>query len=62
MAKLTADEFFKLPNPKRPDRRKVLLDAINSNRPLEVVLSGNKETSMVFPKAKNANASNNNPI
>lgn len=56
MAKLTADEFFKLPNPKRPDRRKVLLDAINSNRPLEVILSGNKETSMVFPKAKNANA------
>jgi hypothetical protein len=22
MAKFTADEFFKLPNPKRPDRRK----------------------------------------
>ena len=56
MAKLTADEFFKLPNPKRPDRRKVLLDAINSGSALEVVLSGNKEVPMVFPKAKNANA------
>ena len=56
MAKLTADEFFKLPNPKRPDRRKVLLDAINSNKPLEVFASGNKEVSMVFPKAKNSDA------
>jgi hypothetical protein len=56
MSKLTADEFFKLPNAKRPDRRKILLDAINSNRGLEVYLSGNKETVMVFPKAKNANA------
>jgi len=56
MAKLTADEFFKLPNPKRPDRRKVLLDAINSNRALEVFISGTREVSMVFPKAKNANA------
>lgn len=56
MSKLTADEFFKLPNAKRPDRRKILLDAINSNKGLEVYLSGNKETVMVFPKAKNANA------
>ena len=30
MAKLTADEFFKLPSGARPDRRKVLLDAINA--------------------------------
>jgi len=40
MAKLTADEFFKLPNPKRPDRRKVLLDAISMGTSLEVILSG----------------------
>ncbi len=56
MAKLTADEFFKLPNPKRPDRRKILLDAISSGSALEVVLTGNKETTMIFPKAKNTNA------
>jgi hypothetical protein len=56
MAKLTADEFFKLPNPKRPDRRKILIDAIERNKPLEIILSGNKESSMIFPKAKNANA------
>lgn len=55
-AKLTADEFFKLPSPKRPDRRKVLIDAINSNKSLEIILSGNKEGLMIFPKAKNANA------
>jgi hypothetical protein len=47
---------FQTSNAKRPDRRKILLDAINSNRGLEVYLSGNKETVMVFPKAKNANA------
>ena len=56
MSKLTADEFFKLPNAKRPDRRKILLDAINSNKGLEVYLSGNKETVMTFPKAKNTNS------
>jgi len=56
MAKLSADEFFKLPNAKRPDRRKVLIDAIESGKALEVVLSGNKETSIVFPKSKNLNA------
>lgn len=56
MAKLTADEFFKLPNPKRPDRRKVLIDAIEGGKALEVVLSGNKITSMLFPKAKNINS------
>jgi hypothetical protein len=56
MSKLTADEFFKLPNAKRPDRRQVLLDAINSGSSLEVYLSGNKETVMVFPKGKNTNA------
>jgi hypothetical protein len=56
MAKLTADEFFKLPNPKRPDRRKVLLDAISMGTSLEVILSGNKESRMIFPKDKNANA------
>ena len=54
MSKLTADEFFKLPNAKRPDRRKILLDAINSNKGLEVYLSGNKETVMTFPKAESA--------
>lgn len=56
MAKLTADEFFKLPNPKRPDRRKILIDAIESSKALEVVLTGNKEVSMIFPKLKNINA------
>lgn len=56
MAKLTADEFFKLPNPKRPDRRKVLIDAIESGKALEVVLSGNKISNMIFPKAKNINS------
>lgn len=56
MAKLTADEFFKLPNPKRPDRRKVLIDAIEGGQALEVVLSGNKITPMLFPKAKNTNS------
>jgi hypothetical protein len=56
MSKLTADEFFKLPNAKRPDRRKILLAAINSNKGLEVYLSGNKETVMTFPKAKNTNS------
>jgi len=56
MAKLTADEFFKLPNPKRPDRRKVLLDAMSMGTSLEVILSGNKESRMIFPKDKNANA------
>jgi hypothetical protein len=55
-AKLTADEFFKLPSLKRPDRRKVLIDAINSNKSLEIIFSGNKEGMMVFSKAKNANA------
>jgi hypothetical protein len=56
MAKLTADEFFKLPNAKRPDRRKILIDAIQGGRALEVVLSGNKISSMVFPKEKNINS------
>jgi hypothetical protein len=56
MAKLTADEFFKLPNAKRPDRRKILIDAIEGGKTLEVVLSGNKIVSMIFPKAKNTNA------
>ena len=56
MSKLTAEQFFKLPNAKRPDRRKVLLDAINSETSLEVYLSGNKETSMIFPKSKNMNS------
>ena len=57
MAKLTADEFFKLPNPpKRPDRRKILIDAIQGEESLTVVLSGNREVRMIFPKAKNVNA------
>ena len=56
MSKLTADEFFKLPSGARPDRRKVLLDAINSNKALEIYITGNKESMMVFPKAKNANS------
>jgi hypothetical protein len=56
MAKLTSEEFFKLPNAKRPDRRKVLLDAIASGKALELVVSGNKEVLMLFPKAKNTNA------
>lgn len=55
-AKLTFDEFFKLPSAKRPDRRKVLIDAINSSTALEVFITGNKESLMVFPKAKNANS------
>jgi len=54
MSKLTADEFFKLPNSKRPDRRKILIDAIESGKALEVVLTGNKEVLMTFPKSKNA--------
>jgi hypothetical protein len=57
-AKLTADEFFKLPSPKRPDRRKVLIGAINSNKSLEIFVSGNKEALMVFPKTKNTTALN----
>ena len=48
MAKLTADEFFKLPNAKRPDRRKILIDAIEGGKTLEVVLSGKKIVSMIF--------------
>ena len=56
MAKFTADEFFKLPNPKRPDRGKVLIDVIQGGKALEVVLSGNKITPMLFPKAKNINS------
>ena len=53
MAKLTADEFFKIPTSKRPDRKKVLLDALNSGKALEVYVVGNKESLMVFPKAQN---------
>jgi hypothetical protein len=56
MSKLTADEFFKLPNAKRPDRKQVLLESINSGASLEIYLSGNKETSMIFPKSKNMNS------
>lgn len=56
MSKLSADEFFKLPNAKRPDRRKILLDAINSGKSLEVYISGNKESVLLFPKAKNTSA------
>lgn len=56
MAKLTADEFFKLPSSKRPDRRQVLIQHIESGMSLTVFLTGNKETPMIFPKAKNINA------
>lgn len=54
MAKMTADEFFKIPTSKRPDRKKVLLDALNSGKSLEVYTVGNKEVLMVFPKSQNA--------
>lgn len=56
MSKLTADEFFKLPNAKRPDRRQVLIDHIQNEKSLTVILTGNKETPMIFPKSKNVNA------
>jgi len=55
MAKLTADEFFKMPNAKRPDRRKKLLEAINGGISLEIYV-GNKELQMIFPKKKNINS------
>ena len=55
MAKLTADEFFKMPNAKRPDRRKKLLEAINGGISLEIYV-GSKELQMVFPKKKNINS------
>lgn len=55
MAKLTADEFFKLPSAKRPDRKLKLIEAIEGNKALSVIISG-KETSMVFPSKTNTNA------